>query len=34
MQEARTEFERVLEEEPDNKDAQNELKLLLLTMKR
>jgi hypothetical protein len=34
MQEARTEFERVLQEEPDNKDAQNELKLLLLTMKR
>ena len=34
LQEARTEFERVLQEEPDNKDAQNELKLLLLTMRR
>ena len=34
LQEARTEFERVLAEEPENKDAQNELKLLLLTMRR
>ncbi|HEX7600040.1 MAG TPA: hypothetical protein VF316_00475 [Polyangiaceae bacterium] len=34
LQDARAEFERVLAEEPDNKDAQNELKLLLLTMRR
>ena len=34
LQEARTEFERVLTEEPENKDAQNELKLLILTMRR
>ena len=34
MDEARKEFERVLDEDPDNKDAQNELKLILLTVRR